>query len=552
MKDSVSKNKTNNMKKINLNLHIYVFIFVAMVTIINDNVIYFTKLNYNISLLISFILILLINIYCYKKKVFEIRTDFNKLDLIAIIPYSIIYFIIMLHIDDFIDTISYHLYNQRNPFMDRVNFDLFPSSSFFFPLGDRMNYIFVNFLGYRFGAILYWYVSIVIFYQIKNFLNYIIPEMKDKAKIIIATMILCTFSVNLCFGEYSIDIYSTVILLELLYIAIRNINIFEFKNYLYLSIFLAGVATGIKISNIVFVGIILLYISISSFKKLKNIKVYDVLICIIVFFIPIGVYMINNYVQTQSPIFPFYNSIFKSRYYEEVSAKDTRLGARNIIESILWPLIITIIPIRGDDIRGIVDPIWAVGYILSIYCLFKEKKNEKVFRLATLNTIITIVWIVFVCGYVRYGMFIAISYFFIEVYLLYKIIVELVTIKDNYNILSLIFKFIVIIMILFQILISVSFGAVYIIEKLKVSINDLSYITKEDTISKEYDIDGVWIASRYNIACIDLIRHENDPMYNADIIAEKDPMNVKSSYSNVSKQMFLEKIRRKKTIYSYK
>lgn len=146
-----------------------------------------------------------------------------------------------------------------------------------------MNYIFVNFLGYRFGAILYWYVSIVIFYQIKNFLNYIIPEMKDKAKIIIATMILCTFSVNLCFGEYSIDIYSTVILLELLYIAIRNINIFEFKNYLYLSIFLAGVATGIKISNIVFVGVILLYISISSFKKLKNIKVYDVLICIIVF-----------------------------------------------------------------------------------------------------------------------------------------------------------------------------------------------------------------------------------------------------------------------------
>lgn len=547
---------TDNKKKISLNVHIYVFILIATVTIINDNIIYFTRLNYNISLLISFVLISLLNIYGFKKKIFEIKTDFHKWDLIAIIPFSVVYFINMVHIDDFIDTISYHLYNQKNPFIDKIDFDLFPSSSFFFPLGDRMNYIFVKFLGYRLGAILYWYVSIGIFYQIKNFLSYIMPEMKDKLKIIVSTMILCTFSVNLCFGEYSIDIYSTVILLELLYIAIRNINIFEFKNYLYLSVFLSGLATGIKISNVVFAIVILLYMAICSYRKLRSIKFYDILICGILFFIPIGMYMINNYIQTQNPIFPFYNSLFKSKYYESVSAKDMRLGAKNILEYIFWPLIISIDQLRGDDIRGIVDPVWAVGYILSIYCFIKERQNKKIFRLATLNILITYTWIILVCGYVRYGMFIAISYFFIEVYILKKFISEVIVIKNIERIGSLfivVFKFIVISCIEIQILFSISTGITYVYMNLQKSMHKIFYKLGENVVSGEYDIDGVWIASRYNTACIDLIRNKENPMYNADIIVGEDPMmHVKSNYSDYAKRLFFEKIKRKKIIYSYK
>ncbi len=347
-------------KKISLNLHIFVFIIIATIAIINDNIIYFTTLNYEISLLISFAIVVILNVFLLRKKHLEINTEFNKFDLIALIPYCIIYFLIIVHIDDFIDTISYHLYNQKNPFIDRINFDLLPSSSFFFPLGDRMNYIFVRFLGYRYGNILSLYASIIIFYQIKRFISFIIPEMKEKIKIIISSLIIFTFSVNLCIGEYSVDIFSTVILLELLYIAIKNVNIFKDKNHLYLSVFLAGIATGIKISNILFVIPIGFFMLIKSFKEYKNLKFYNLIFAIILFFIPFAMYMINSYIQTQNPIFPFYNYIFKSNYYEMVSAKDLRLGAKNFLEIILWPLIITIKPLRGDDIRGIVDPIWGV------------------------------------------------------------------------------------------------------------------------------------------------------------------------------------------------
>ncbi len=543
----------DNKKKINFNLHIYVFIIIATITIINDNIIYFTNLKYEISLIFSCILVIIFNIYLLRKKVFKIENDFNKLDLIAVIPYSIIYFIIILHIDDFIDTISYHLYNQKNPFIDRINFDLLPSSSFFFPLGDRMNYIFVRLLGYRFGNILSLYSSIIIFYQIKRFLTIITPEINSKLKIFIATLFLYTFSVNLCIGEYSIDIFSMVILLELLYIAVKRINIFEFKQYLYLSIFLAGIATGIKISNIIFAVPIVLYMSIKSIKNYKNIKFYDLFIGIILFFIPFGVYMINACVQTQNPIFPFCNYIFKSNYYEEVSSKDLRLGAKNLEEIILWPIIIILEPLRGDDIRKLVDPIWGTGYIISIYCLMKNKENKKVLNLAFLNILLTILWIIFASGYVRYGMFIAIAYFLIEIYLLDKVIVELIKKKSINNILDLFLKILLIAIIVIQMIFSLFIGIVYIIEKIKDTINDFSYTIEENAISGIYDINGVWISSRYNTSCIDLIRNENDPMYNVDIITEKDPMmNVKSNYSDLSKKIFYEKIKRKRIIYSCK
>lgn len=540
-----------NVKKLILNKYIYIFIIIACITIINDNIIYFLKLNYEISLLISSILVIIPNIVLIRKKVIEIKTDFSKLDLIAIIPYIIIYFIIILHIDDFIDTISYHLYNQKNPFIDKINFDLLPRSTTFFPLGDRMNYIFVRFFGYRLGNVLSLYSAITIFYQVKRFLKIIVPEMKEKLVIIFSSIILYTFSVNLCIGEYSIDIFSVVILLELLHIAIKKNKYFENKKYLFLSFLLAGISIGIKMSNIIFSGVLLAYILFKYYKNLRNIKLHDIVICIFLLIIPFGVYMLNNYIQTQNPIFPFANSFFHSNYYEECSARDERLGPKNIIETLIWPIIIGIDYLRGDDIRGLVDPIWQTGYVLLIYCLINKKKNREILDLLILSSILTAVWIVFVSGYVRYAMFIAIVYFLIEIYVLYKIVMELK--KEKSNVLNLSLNFLLIFMILIQLIFSVFIGGIYILEKIKISLGDIFYDIDEDTVSGKYDIEGVWIASRYNTSCIDLIRTDDTPMYNTDLIVEIDPMmNIKNNYSKLSQETFYKKIERKKIIYCYK
>ncbi len=174
-------------------------------------------------------------------------------------------------------------------------------------------------------------------------------------------------------------------------------------------------------------------------------------------------------------------------------------------------------------------------------------------NLAILSILTTIIWIIFASGYVRYGMFIAIVYFIIEAYFINKIIQEFIKEKNNYNILQLFLKFIVIFIILIQIIISIGDGIAYMYGKIKFSISDFSAIIEKDTISGTYDIDGVWIASRYNIACIDLIRSKDDPMYNADLIIKQDPMmNVESSFSDYSKELFYEKIKRKENVYNNK
>ena len=56
----------NNEKKITLNIHMFVFICIAFLTILNDNISYFTNLKYEISLLISIILVVILNIFLFK------------------------------------------------------------------------------------------------------------------------------------------------------------------------------------------------------------------------------------------------------------------------------------------------------------------------------------------------------------------------------------------------------------------------------------------------------------------------------------------------------
>lgn len=124
---------------------------------------------------------------------------------------------------------------------------------------------------------------------------------------------------------------------------------------------------------------------------------------------------------------------------------------------------------------------------------------------------------------------------------------------ETKSILKISLNYILIFLILIQIILSALIGGIYIFEKIRTSIYDFHYNLEENTISGEYDIEGVWIASRYNTSCIDLIRTDDVPMYNVDVIVDVDPMmNIRNNYSNFSSNLFYRKIERKKIIYSFK
>ena len=173
----------NTENKINLNLHMYIFLNIILTTILTDILCYFTTISYTITLFVCFFFVIFLNIIS-KNKFFNIKSDFDKYDILPLIIICLLSIFKLSRIDEFIDTITYHLTNPKNIFSDNINTNFLPSSAFFFPLGDRMNYIFVHFLGKRFGTLLTCYAMIIVYYQMKNVLNIIIPSLSKFKKIL--------------------------------------------------------------------------------------------------------------------------------------------------------------------------------------------------------------------------------------------------------------------------------------------------------------------------------------------------------------------------------
>jgi hypothetical protein len=86
-------------------------------------------------------------------------------------------------------------------------------------------------------------------------------------------------------------------------------------------------------------------------------------------------YFINAWVQTGSPLFPYYNMIFKSEYFAEENWIDERYGPKSIIQFLIWPIYIIINPTKAYEV-GSTDLAFASGYIIVIaYLLFALYKR---------------------------------------------------------------------------------------------------------------------------------------------------------------------------------
>ena len=543
------------MKKINLNIHMFIFLNLIAITILNDILIFFTNMEYNISLLLCTTVVGILSFLIFKRNI-EIQKDIDKSDIIPIIAIILLSMLKLLSIDDFVDTLTYHLYNQMHPFIDKVNFDFLPSSSFFFPLGDRLNYIFVNFLGIRFGTILSCYVAIILYYQFKNILKILVPDLKVKMRTFYVLLILFSVSVAIYIGSFFTDNFSSILLFELVYIFVQNINLLKNKKYLYLSTFIMGALVGIKLTNL-FLGVPIITLLLirnikeNGFKELKNIRIYDYFLLVVTAIFPFIIYLLNNYIQTGNPVFPFVNNIFNSVYYKNVTGADTRFGAKNFFEFIIWPIYICFDSIRGNDIYSIIENTWGLGYIFTIcsLCNYKKQKSD-INWFSLLLVVLTFIWIKFVSGYVRYGLVLSYCFYIIIIYYLEK---EFLKLKDLFAkrhekpLCFLIFELEILVMIvLFALYISTTISYSLYYYRVVKSSNIKPTHDIETKISAPYDIDGVWMCTRYNNYYTDIIRDKEDPMFNLDVITPLDPMcRVKSGYSEYTQELFKEKIKNK-------
>ncbi len=402
------------LKEINISFFLLLVLF--MQVIISDTIIYFFNARYIVAQIIGLIINIIINILLIKK-VYKIKHDFSKWDSIFFIIIFLMFIATIAFPNRLSDTYTYHLYLQKYTFTDKINEDFFPGrtvTSFIFPIIDRLFYLFRSKLGFRLGTLPSYFIFIVIFYQIKKIIKKFVGEnLKPYQLSILSILPIGTFILLQQVGSYYIDNFSVSLLLEFSYIILfENENLFKNKKRLYFLAFLVGLIVCTKLTNAVYLILPIIYILIHNIKDIKNIKWYDYIFLIITALLPLLPYLLDTILQTGSPVFPYYNTIFKSKYFANENWVDNRFGTKNLFEVIVWPIYIIIFPRRAYETSR-TDLNFGIGYIISIiyllYILCKRIFKKEKIKLST--NILYCIYIIYLCliwakfsiGYTRYA-----------------------------------------------------------------------------------------------------------------------------------------------------
>lgn len=378
-----------------------------------------------------------------------------------------------------------------------------------------MHYLMRSILGYRLGTILSYYSQIILYYQTKKLIK-ILTKSESKLVPIIANMSFLVYIMYVMVGTYYIDIFSTIFIMEIICLSFEHKNFFENKGSLYLSFLYTGLATGIKVPNVIPITVVYVFILIKNIKNLKYIKWYDIGICIALFLTPFIVYVIDNVRQTGSIMFPYYNNIFKSEYFGDFSWHDKNFGIPNVLWSLIWPFVIIIDPKKGYDAEYY-DFMWPIGYAIILiyigYAIIKHKKikEDLTFQMAVLSFTLTIIWAIFLMAYTRYCEFLPALY--IVVFSTFILNISKLNIAKLKKVALYFIAIIVSIVMSYATLVEVarnvlSFPSLFLVIK--------RYGIIEDRKEEKIDIDGAWLVVADDSKMATLVRKQGTPIYNLE------------------------------------
>lgn len=356
------------------------------------------------------------------RKLFYIH-KMQHLKLQILIGIAVITFVSIFKIvypDTNFDTLHYHLIAQRqgvtNYFSETQGFGKGNFQVWGFPLGDKAFWYFRLVLGYRLGTLLNSLALVVCHYQILCIFDVLFPiknlDKKESIanaiiKSLFAVFILTSHYILLNIGTYMVDSFVLPFILEGAFVLITAVDSKrdDFTS-LYLSI-LCGFCIALKMTNIIYVvPLVLAYV----FKIRKTLTIKIFFVCAVLAIIPCVPFLLYNYHITNNPIFPYYNSFFKSDFYPSINFKDNRWGPENKIQALSWLGHFIFLP--NNRISEIPSK-WNFLYLLGIlgvgmwFLKFAEKPSEKTETfcnydyLAFITIIISILW-GFTTGYARY------------------------------------------------------------------------------------------------------------------------------------------------------
>lgn len=353
----------------------------------------------------------------------KIQNEYKSNPIINIIVcvFILVFGIIKCCIPDYnYDTLSYHILAQKPGFQDEFTYNFAPGNFqlFGFRLADRSFYIIRELLGYRAGTLWNSAILVLCYFQVVQLINIIcgedINQIKEKIKDkkwlkapfflfkpeIFSFLIISAYEIVMETGTYMVEIVTIPFILEML----RVVFCYHNKNDAIYFSFVAGLLFATKMTNIMYI-IPMVIVVVCKLIRQKEVNIKNFISCVGVGVIPVSVYLIYNIQQTGNPVFPYYNTLFKSLYFSNTNFKDLRWGPQSLKEILLWPYYFVF---KGDyrqtEIPNEYSFLHLCMFVSILICIVALVHVKKIKNIDILNFIVCISFIIWVIttGHTRY------------------------------------------------------------------------------------------------------------------------------------------------------
>lgn len=323
------------------------------------------------------------------------------------LPLLVIFFLRAPFPDYNFDVLNYHLTHMERglrgwPF---IAGDFFPTSVQFNPLPDMIAGISKFLVGYRLGPLInigaMLWTAVIAERLLREFISnkYFLR--------LAAVVVISTELVLYLLSTYLVDLLALPLLLEATYLAL-NFKKIERKSYtlIHIGLFL-GIAFALKLTNLAFIIPIAALTFYNAYGQRSLLKPSALLAALLVMAAPAVPFMTYLAVATGSPVFPYYNKLFRSDLWLATNISDPINGPKNLLETILWPLWVYVYPERGSEFSGGGAPYTGritLGFVISLVGLMSPWVKGSVKQLSAVMLGAAILWS-FSTGNLRYGIF---------------------------------------------------------------------------------------------------------------------------------------------------
>ena len=417
----------NNSKRLNIDILLFLFLCLLAIALFDHVVkcINFLLFNNTMMGILCFVIalafLLVIMLCFYKFKVISLyKQRFDGLDIFFLGIFLFISLLWLPFPDTMWDTMGGELFLGKFAFTDKI-FDMKPVLPYFFgifSLAQRIFYYFRLVLGFRLSIIINFFIIFISYYKIKEilivFFSNINEDFFKKLNKNVVAIIICSSAFAALYKEYSVlglsltksDLFVIPLFLEFILLTLKPKN--DDKDYAYAGL-LIGLSTVMKLTNVVF---FLPFILLNIIKNISSIKIKNILVVLLFCFLPMLPYIAYNVAVTGNPVFPFYNSIFKSQYFPHINPKDERWGPDSLLSIIFWPIILFLEPQKTTEL-GYNSNSLLIGYFITLLVAilgWKRPEIKKMIPIYFCLLISILLWSV-TTGYGRYAILLEIFVF---------------------------------------------------------------------------------------------------------------------------------------------